>query len=115
MWLQLFWVLVLCLMCEGGRFHDNYCDCEEYPYSECCQEENEIGDSVNDDQQCGVMGGSRIYGGFPAAEGDLPWMAVLYYDRRNEPHCGASIITRWFLLTAAHCVAGDIVKKIGQP
>lgn len=57
----------------------------------------------------------RIYGGSPALEGELPWMAVLYYQLKDEPHCGASVISSRYLVTAAHCVTGDIVKKLGQP
>lgn len=68
-------------------------------------------------ETCGLSGGgeSRIYGGQPVGEGDLPWMTVLYYKRRKDPHCGASIINRRFLLTAAHCITGDIVKFYGEP
>lgn len=98
--------------------HGNYCldgsDCDEYPGLQCCQEDDYDYDD-NDNEQCGVIGGSRIYGGRPAPEGDLPWMAVIYYDRWKDPHCGATVISRRFLLTAAHCVTGEIVKKIGQP
>lgn len=85
--------------------------CEYYPTLGCCKKQK-----VQSSIGCGVMPKtSRIYGGYPAKEGELPWMAVLYYRRRNESHCGASIISQRFLLTAAHCVTGEIVKRVGQP
>lgn len=87
--------------------------CLQKPYLSCCERENSIRD------QCGINGvssHSRIYGGRPASEGDLPWMAVLYYTRRRDPQCGASVINRWFLVTAAHCLTGEAINKhLGEP
>lgn len=86
--------------------------CERNPWLKCCKEDKEErGDNV----PCGEMKYTRIYNGSPASEGELPWMAVLYYQRRNEPHCGATVISQKYLLTAAHCVTGEIVKKFGEP
>lgn len=118
MWIQVFWIAFLGLLISRHGVKGTYCldgsDCDKYPDLQCCQEYDYDYDD-NDNEQCGVVGGSRIYGGLPAQKGDLPWMAVIYYDRRKDPHCGATVISRRFLLTAAHCVTGEIVKKIGQP
>ncbi|XP_045533414.1 chymotrypsin-2-like [Pieris brassicae] len=49
----------------------------------------------------------KIVGGTEAAEGEFPYLASLrVYDYRNvlTHFCGSSIISHWFVLTAAHCM-----------
>lgn len=49
-------------------------------------------------------GKPRIIGGRDADEHEHPWQASLQY---NGGHiCGASIISEYYLITAAHCVDG---------
>ncbi|XP_013139666.1 PREDICTED: venom serine protease 34-like [Papilio polytes] len=45
---------------------------------------------------------NRIVGGSPAAANRYPWMARIVYD--GQFHCGASLLTKDYVLTAAHCV-----------
>ncbi|XP_046718735.1 transmembrane protease serine 5 [Silurus meridionalis] len=45
----------------------------------------------------------RIIGGVDATLGRWPWQVSLYYH--NRPTCGGSIITREWIITAAHCVS----------
>ncbi|XP_072929276.1 trypsin-1 isoform X1 [Epargyreus clarus] len=45
---------------------------------------------------------NRIVGGMPAGSNRYPWMARLVYD--GQFHCGASLLTKEYVLTAAHCV-----------
>lgn len=45
---------------------------------------------------------NRIVGGQPAGVNRYPWMARLVYD--GTFHCGASLLTKEYVLTAAHCV-----------
>ncbi|KAK6627830.1 hypothetical protein RUM44_010309 [Polyplax serrata] len=44
----------------------------------------------------------RIVGGRPTGVNRYPWLARLVYD--GQFHCGASLISENFVLTAAHCV-----------
>ncbi|KAM3966963.1 trypsin-1 [Aphomia sociella] len=45
---------------------------------------------------------NRIVGGLPASLNRYPWMARIVYD--GQFHCGASLLTKDYVLTAAHCV-----------
>lgn len=45
---------------------------------------------------------NRIVGGMPAGANRYPWMARIVYD--GQFHCGASLLTKEYVLTAAHCV-----------
>ncbi|XP_055847902.1 trypsin-1-like [Episyrphus balteatus] len=52
---------------------------------------------------CGVQGRSnRIVGGKVSAPHAQPWLAGLW--RQGKLYCGATLISRNFLVTAAHCV-----------
>ncbi|XP_001237553.4 transmembrane protease serine 9 [Anopheles gambiae] len=52
---------------------------------------------------CGVGGRTnRIVGGSEAAAHQFPWLAGLF--RQGKLYCGASVVSRNFLVTAAHCV-----------
>ncbi|XP_055371669.1 transmembrane protease serine 9-like [Condylostylus longicornis] len=60
---------------------------------------------------CGVRGRSnRIVGGKEATPHDQPWLAGLW--RQGKLYCGATVLSRNFLITAAHCVYGFNHKEI---
>nr|CAH7733351.1 unnamed protein product [Callosobruchus chinensis] len=53
--------------------------------------------------ECGVSNQeNRIVGGRPTGINRYPWVARILYD--GHYHCGASLLTEDFVLTAAHCV-----------
>ncbi|CAD5116088.1 DgyrCDS5016 [Dimorphilus gyrociliatus] len=55
----------------------------------------------------------RIYGGKDAVQNSWPWMAGIFSKYTNNIFCGASIIGKRWLITAAHCAqAGDEHKFI---
>lgn len=53
---------------------------------------------------CCPSGEGRVVGGVNAAKGAWPWIVSLHWMGNYE--CGASLIGRDWLLTAAHCVQG---------
>lgn len=51
----------------------------------------------------------KIRGGQLAELDEFPWMAMLLYERENNAvaqGCGGALISRTYVLTAAHCVTG---------
>ncbi|XP_048201899.1 enteropeptidase [Perognathus longimembris pacificus] len=46
----------------------------------------------------------KVVGGSDAEAGAWPWLAALYY--RGQMLCGASLVSREWLVSAAHCVYG---------
>ncbi|XP_058466491.1 trypsin 3A1-like [Malaya genurostris] len=52
---------------------------------------------------CGLNGRTnRIVGGVETAAHEYPWLAGLF--RQGKLYCGASVLTKNYLITAAHCV-----------
>ncbi|EDV93353.1 GH18317 [Drosophila grimshawi] len=60
---------------------------------------------------------NRIYNGNDTALDDFVWMALLEYRSRDGQrllNCGGSLINNRYILTAAHCVTGEILTVVGQ-
>uniref|UniRef100_S4PK70 CLIP domain-containing serine protease n=1 Tax=Pararge aegeria TaxID=116150 RepID=S4PK70_9NEOP len=69
--------------------------------------------------KCGVeTGADRIYGGQITELDEFPWMALLGYRPRNNGQltyqCGGVLINHRYILSAAHCVVGEIEKAVGK-
>uniref|UniRef100_A0A1A9VFY2 CLIP domain-containing serine protease n=1 Tax=Glossina austeni TaxID=7395 RepID=A0A1A9VFY2_GLOAU len=65
---------------------------------------NTEGLSILNNLNCGDSNSNRILGGEETNLNEFPWMALLRYDSpSNEFKCGGSLITNFYVLTAAHC------------
>ncbi|CAI2351254.1 unnamed protein product [Caenorhabditis sp. 36 PRJEB53466] len=55
---------------------------------------------------------ARVVGGFETVPGAFPWTAALRMKSTKAHHCGASILDRTHLITAAHCFEED--ERVGS-
>ncbi|XP_068619449.1 CLIP domain-containing serine protease HP8-like [Battus philenor] len=67
--------------------------------------------------QCGAIESDRIFGGNKTRLFEMPWMVLIAYDsaRGTKLSCGGTLISEWYVLTAAHCVSflGPRLKLTG--
>ena len=86
-----------------------------------CMPQNELRNSGKwkpeaSKEECGTrVTSSNIIGGSIAKLGDYPWMVLLGspsvgFDNKIRYGCGATIINKWYVLTAAHCLDDGFEK-----
>uniref|UniRef100_A0A1Y1L107 CLIP domain-containing serine protease n=1 Tax=Photinus pyralis TaxID=7054 RepID=A0A1Y1L107_PHOPY len=65
---------------------------------------------------CGTATENRIVGGQVAELDEFPWMALIEYRKPSGSgfHCGGVLISKRYILTAAHCVKGRDLPKTWQ-
>jgi Regulatory CLIP domain of proteinases/Trypsin len=68
---------------------------------------------------CGAIASNRIVGGRNTKVDEYPWLAMIEYaDSQSGSrgfHCGASLITTQFTLTAAHCLSSVAIPSRFRP
>ncbi|XP_046962571.1 phenoloxidase-activating enzyme 1-like [Vanessa cardui] len=69
--------------------------------------------------KCGIdTNGDRLYGGQITDLDEFPWMALLGYQPPKNAaltyQCGGVLINHRYILTAAHCVVGEIETAVGR-
>ena len=76
------------------------------------EDKGECGEKVNFDLAGFTTERSgRILGGSITKLGEITFMALLGYEKLPGQifyTCGASIINKWYVLTAAHCIDEDL-------
>lgn len=64
---------------------------------------------------CGpISTNSRITNGKKTDIGEFPWMALIAYnsDGGIDFRCGGTLISEWFVLTAAHCISNTTIAGV---
>lgn len=67
----------------------------------------------DDDFGCGTVSyAGKIHGGAIAGIDEFPWAALLLY-KDDVPRCGGVLISRSYVISAAHCLTGPGYNRHG--
>ncbi|XP_061393226.1 serine protease 7 [Musca vetustissima] len=88
----------------------------------CCTSDIDYAEDSNEllpvGTQCGPQSiGNKIYNGNDTNIDDFPWMVLLEYRTKKNGNlilnCGGSLINKRYVITAAHCIKGEIETVVG--
>lgn len=90
-------------------------------FSVCCEQPfafearfSNSDDKVLNGEDCGKHSSDRIAHGANATVFEYPWMALLQ-DIHEKFVCGGTLITKWHVLTAAHCKTQKLISvRLGE-
>ncbi|XP_070491100.1 serine protease 7-like [Chironomus tepperi] len=64
---------------------------------------------------CGPISTDRVIGGVNARLREFPWIALLGYQSTEKWKCGGTLISKRFVLTAAHCINKELnIVRLGE-
>lgn len=74
---------------------------------------------TNSEESCGQPTvGLKVLGGKITDPDEFPWTALLVYQQPTTKEttiaCGAVLISKSFVITAAHCLTGQILQQVGK-
>ncbi|XP_014295091.1 testisin isoform X1 [Microplitis demolitor] len=87
---------------------------EQLLHPQLASPDNTNTEHVSDDHQCGISSSKqtaqrRIVGGDDAGFGSFPWQA---YIRIGSSRCGGTLVNRYHVVTAGHCVAKASARQV---